>query len=159
MVWIVRPELGRSVRMNFAVIVLLAVLILIAVRRLGRIRLAIWQIMAGSAFAVVLGGAITPSEAVYAVDFDVMLFLYGVFVIGHALVVSGVLNMPLVALYLPVLQQAGAGSDALLALAAGSTIAGNLLFWVRPATSSLFREASGTGSPWALSNSPESVYR
>ena len=35
-------------------------------------------------------------------------------------------NVPLVALYLPVLMQAGAGTKELVALAAGSTIAGNL---------------------------------
>ncbi len=36
-------------------------------------------------------------------------------------------NVPLVALYLPLLQHAGAGAPELLALAAGSTLAGNLL--------------------------------
>lgn len=36
-------------------------------------------------------------------------------------------NVPLVALYLPLLQELGAGVPALMALAAGSTIAGNLL--------------------------------
>lgn len=36
-------------------------------------------------------------------------------------------NVPLVALYLPLLDLAGAGESAMLALAAGSTIAGNLL--------------------------------
>jgi len=36
-------------------------------------------------------------------------------------------NVPLAALYLPLLQHAGAGLPALMALAAGSTIAGNLL--------------------------------
>jgi Na+/H+ antiporter NhaD/arsenite permease-like protein len=35
-------------------------------------------------------------------------------------------NVPLVALYLPVLQQAGVTTAGLMALAAGSTIAGNL---------------------------------
>jgi Na+/H+ antiporter NhaD/arsenite permease-like protein len=36
-------------------------------------------------------------------------------------------NVPLVALYLPVLQDAGSTTAGLMALAAGSTIAGNLL--------------------------------
>ena len=36
------------------------------------------------------------------------------------------MNVPLVALYLPMLTSAGASTTALLALAAGSTIAGNL---------------------------------
>lgn len=44
--------------------------------------------------------------------------------IGLSQIIS---NVPSVALYLPVLQHAGAGVPALMALAAGSTIAGNLL--------------------------------
>jgi len=36
-------------------------------------------------------------------------------------------NVPLVALYLPLLEHAGAGAEALMALAAASTVAGNLL--------------------------------
>lgn len=36
-------------------------------------------------------------------------------------------NVPLVALYLPLLEHAGAGTEALMALAAASTVAGNLL--------------------------------
>ena len=35
-------------------------------------------------------------------------------------------NVPLVALYLPTLSEVGAGSEAYMALAAGSTLAGNL---------------------------------
>jgi len=36
-------------------------------------------------------------------------------------------NVPLVALYIPLLTHAGAGTKEMIALAAGSTIAGNLL--------------------------------
>jgi Na+/H+ antiporter NhaD/arsenite permease-like protein len=51
--------------------------------------------------------------------------------IGMILVISIVLsqlisNVPLVALYLPMLMQAGVTAKELMALAAGSTIAGNL---------------------------------
>jgi Na+/H+ antiporter NhaD/arsenite permease-like protein len=49
-------------------------------------------------------------------------------VLGVSVLVSQFIsNVPLVALYLPYLQSLQAGTPALLALAAGSTIAGNLL--------------------------------
>ena len=48
-------------------------------------------------------------------------------ILGVSVVLSQVLsNVPLVALYLPVLLHAGATTAGMMALAAGSTIAGNL---------------------------------
>jgi Na+/H+ antiporter NhaD/arsenite permease-like protein len=48
-------------------------------------------------------------------------------ILGVSVVLSQLLsNVPLVALYLPVLAQAGATTAGMMALAAGSTIAGNL---------------------------------
>ena len=48
-------------------------------------------------------------------------------IMGVSVVLSQLLsNVPLVALYLPVLAQAGATTTGMMALAAGSTIAGNL---------------------------------
>ena len=49
-------------------------------------------------------------------------------VLGIGVLLSQLIsNVPLVALYLPLLEHGHAGLDAFLALAAGSTIAGNLL--------------------------------
>ena len=48
-------------------------------------------------------------------------------ILGVSIILSQLLsNVPLVALYLPVLTQAGALTKGMMALAAGSTIAGNL---------------------------------
>jgi Na+/H+ antiporter NhaD/arsenite permease-like protein len=48
-------------------------------------------------------------------------------ILGVSVVLSQLLsNVPLVALYLPVLTQAGALTKGMMALASGSTIAGNL---------------------------------
>jgi Na+/H+ antiporter NhaD/arsenite permease-like protein len=48
-------------------------------------------------------------------------------IMGVSIMLSQLLsNVPLVALYLPVLTQAGASTAGMMALAAGSTIAGNL---------------------------------
>lgn len=73
----------------FPIIVLFFVFILIAVRRVGRFHFKIWQVMAAGAALVLLSGDIGPTQAIIAVDLDVMLFLFGMFAIGAALEVSG----------------------------------------------------------------------
>ncbi len=75
-----------------SIFVLLAVFVLIAVRRIGRYRLQIWQIMVLGAAAVLLTMQISPIEALRAINLDVILFLFGVFVIGQALEESGYLS-------------------------------------------------------------------
>ncbi|MBI5563174.1 MAG: anion transporter [Deltaproteobacteria bacterium] len=75
----------------FPAAVMLAVFLLIAVRQVGALRLAIWQVMLGGGVAVLATGFITPEAAVRAINPDVMLFLFGMFVVGEALVESGYL--------------------------------------------------------------------
>ncbi|MEM2838570.1 MAG: SLC13 family permease [Thermoplasmata archaeon] len=77
--------------MPLSVIVLFAVFILIAVRQVGRFKLKIWQIMSIGALVVLLFGEISPLDAIASINIDVMLFLFGVFVIGEALSQSGYL--------------------------------------------------------------------
>jgi len=75
-----------------SVITLSLVFILIAIRQIGNVRLQIWQIMAGGAITVLLTGGISPSAAVKSVNFDVIFFLFGMFVVGEALEKSGYLS-------------------------------------------------------------------
>ncbi|MDH4368006.1 MAG: SLC13 family permease, partial [Dehalococcoidia bacterium] len=75
-----------------SIIVLSVVLVLIAVRQIGRFRLQIWQAMLLGALAVLLTGQISPAEALQAVNLDVILFLFGMFVVGQALEESGYLS-------------------------------------------------------------------
>jgi Na+/H+ antiporter NhaD/arsenite permease-like protein len=75
-----------------SVIVLLVVFVLIAVRQIGRFRLQIWQAMLLGALAVLLTGQISPAEALKAINLDVILFLFGMFVVGQALEESGYLS-------------------------------------------------------------------
>jgi len=75
----------------FPIFVLAAVFVLIAVRRIGRFRFEIWQVMAAGASAVLLSGDISPAAAVRSVDFTVIFFLFGMFVAGAALETSGYL--------------------------------------------------------------------
>ena len=77
--------------MNVSIIVLAAVFLLIAVRRIGRFHFELWQIMLFGAAAVLATGQIGPLQALHAIDPDIMLFLFGVFVVGQALEESGYL--------------------------------------------------------------------
>lgn len=76
-----------------SLIILAAVFVLIAVRRLGNLRFQIWQIMSLGAIAVLATGQITPLNALKAINPDVLLFLFGMFIVGEALESSGYLSL------------------------------------------------------------------
>jgi Na+/H+ antiporter NhaD/arsenite permease-like protein len=78
--------------MIIPIIVLVMVFVLIATRRIGNIKLQIWQIMLFGAIAVLATGQISPVDALNSINFDVILFLFGMFVVGEALVESGYLS-------------------------------------------------------------------
>ncbi len=75
-----------------SIIVLAIVFLLISIRRIGKVNLQIWQIMLGGAIIVLLTRQIPIRDAVKSVNIDVMLFLFGMFVVGHALEESGYLS-------------------------------------------------------------------
>lgn len=75
-----------------AVLILALVFILIAVRQVGNVSLQIWQVMLGGALAALFLGQIPVSPAISSINLDVMLFLFGMFVVGHALEESGYLS-------------------------------------------------------------------
>ena len=72
---------------------LAAVFVLIAIRQVGRYNLKIWQIMLGGAIAVLITGQVSVPDALHAINVDVMLFLFGMFIVGEAMVESGYLSM------------------------------------------------------------------
>lgn len=72
--------------------VLALVIFLIAARRIGKVHFTIWQAMALGAMAVVFTGQISPPEALESINLDIMVFLFGMFVIGQALEESGYLE-------------------------------------------------------------------
>ncbi len=75
-----------------SIIVLSVVFILIAVRQIGNIKLQIWQIMLLGAIAVIITGQISVKSAIHSINLDVILFLFGMFIIGQALEESGYLS-------------------------------------------------------------------
>jgi Na+/H+ antiporter NhaD/arsenite permease-like protein len=78
--------------MIIPIVILAVVFILIAIRRIGNIRLQIWQVMLFGAIAVLVTGQITPMNALESINLDVILFLFGMFVVGQALEESGYLS-------------------------------------------------------------------
>jgi len=74
------------------IIVLAIVFVLIAIRRIGKFKLQIWQIMLFGAIAVLVTGQISPLSALQSINVDVILFLFGMFIVGEALVESGYLS-------------------------------------------------------------------
>jgi len=77
--------------MKIPIVILAVVFLLIAIRQIGNFRLQIWQIMLGGALAVLVFGQISPQSALRAINLEVMLFLFGMFVVGEALEQSGYL--------------------------------------------------------------------
>lgn len=75
-----------------SIIILLIVFTLIAVRRIGNIKLQIWQIMLLGAFGVLLSRQISLEKALKSINLDVMFFLFGMFIIGQALEESNYLS-------------------------------------------------------------------
>lgn len=79
--------------MNLTAVGILAVVfLLIMVRRVGKFRLPIWGIMTAGALAALLFQTISISSAISAVQLDVIVFLFGMFVFGAALDKSGLLH-------------------------------------------------------------------
>ncbi|OPY50971.1 MAG: Citrate transporter [Methanosaeta sp. PtaU1.Bin112] len=76
---------------NISLLTLAAVLVLIAVRQIGKNNLAIWQIMALGALMVLFTGQISPEDALKAINLDVMIFLGAMFIIGESMQRSGYL--------------------------------------------------------------------
>ncbi len=75
-----------------SLITLFVVFVLIAVRRIGSVRLPIWKVMLGGALVVLFTGQISFRDALKSINLDVMLFLFSMFVLGKALEESGILK-------------------------------------------------------------------
>ncbi len=78
--------------MPLSVIILIIVLFAIALRQVLRIPLRIWHIMSLGALAVLLTQQITPLQAIKAINWNILCYLFGVFALGQALEVSGYLQ-------------------------------------------------------------------
>ncbi|MFN4217339.1 MAG: anion transporter [Brevinematales bacterium] len=68
------------------------VFVMMIVRRIGHFRLELWQIMGIGALLVLVTGQISPVEALRAINWEVILFLATMFLIGAAMEESGYLS-------------------------------------------------------------------
>lgn len=78
--------------MQLAVLILFFVLLLIIFRRIGSVQIPMWVSMTIGAVAVLLLGQISVSDAYAAVSWEVILFLFGMFIVGAAVDLSGILK-------------------------------------------------------------------
>jgi len=85
---------GEGVKLTISVSLVIGIFVflLIALRHLVPFRVKYWHIMALGSLFMLIAGAITPKEALKAIDLDVILSLFGMFAIGSALEKSGYLN-------------------------------------------------------------------
>ena len=71
---------------------LLLVFFAIALRKICRIPLAIWQIVGLGALVVLCTHQLTFKQTIHAIDFEVLLYLLGMFIIARTLEISGYLE-------------------------------------------------------------------
>jgi Na+/H+ antiporter NhaD/arsenite permease-like protein len=76
---------------SISVLTLIAVLMLISIMQISKIKLEIWQIMLMGALTVLLAGQISPYDGLRSINWDVIVFLTGMFIIGEAMYESGFL--------------------------------------------------------------------
>lgn len=74
------------------VLILGAVFFLITIRRIGNLKLEIWQIMSIGAIADIIFAGIGLKKAIYMVDWNIIIFLLCMFSVGVLLEISGYLN-------------------------------------------------------------------
>lgn len=78
--------------MSISIIILLAVLLGIALRKLSPLHIPIWVMMTLGALAALATDQISIPNAFHAINYDIIGYLFGVFVIGQALEESGYLS-------------------------------------------------------------------
>ena len=78
--------------MQLAVLVLFLVLFLLIIRRIGKLNFPMWFSMTLGAFLVMLLGQITLKQAFSAVQWPIIFFLLGMFIVGAAVDASGILK-------------------------------------------------------------------
>src|SRR2546426_9933116 len=72
--------------------IFVVVYVLIALRNFRRFKIPIWTIVLAGAVAMIFSGALPLQDAYAAIKLDVMFFLVGMFSIGAAMDLSGLLE-------------------------------------------------------------------
>lgn len=123
---VLAPEL--EFRLTYIAILAALPIVVLSSRRVEMVRKVDWATLVFFASLFVLMAAVWASGFFQGLLGDGRGLTSIPLILGTSVVVSQFIsNVPFVALYLPLLQEAGAGTPELVALAAGSTIAGNLL--------------------------------
>ena len=104
-------------------LVLVAIFVLIAVRKIGKFKFELWQIMLLGAIVVLITNQISPLNALKSIHLEVMLFLFAMFIIGQALEESGYLSH----LSYQIFKRAGSAKQLLFGIIFGMGIASAVL--------------------------------
>lgn len=91
--------LNDFIVMPIPVILLVIVFLLTAIRKIGNVHFPIWLIVSVAAITVLLTRQISLDQAYHAIDFDIIFYLLGVFVIGAALEQSNYLEYAMLHLF------------------------------------------------------------
>ena len=78
--------------MPISLIILGTIFFSVALRHQLPFKIAIWQIFTIGAILMLATAQITPTQALFAIKWDVVLFLFGAFSLGEALASSGILS-------------------------------------------------------------------
>lgn len=111
------------IKMPLPIILLLLVFLLTAFRRIGSYELPIWLIVCLAAVIVLLTENISLRQAWHSIDFDILGYLFGVFVIGAALEQSNYLEHVMLQMF----KRANSGSQLLAFIIMFSGLATMLL--------------------------------
>ena len=84
--------LNNLFNMPLVVILLFSIFVLTAVRKIGKYEFPIWLLFTIAAIISLISGKIGVADALYAVDFNIIFYLLGVFIIGAALEKSNYLE-------------------------------------------------------------------
>ncbi len=125
---LVTLDLGFDIRLTYIAVAGALPLLLLSRRRFEIVRKMDWRTLVFFASMFVLMRAVWDTGYFQdMIDGSGLPLLSIPVILSAGVIISQfVSNVPLVALYLPVMSEAGAGTPELMALAAGSTIAGNM---------------------------------
>ncbi|OGQ59370.1 MAG: anion transporter, partial [Deltaproteobacteria bacterium RIFCSPLOWO2_02_FULL_53_8] len=120
--------MGAGFKLTYIAVVAAAPVLILSPRRFELLKLVDWHTLIFFAAMFVLMEGVWLSGAVQAAMDAAGNGLTSIeFILGASVIVSQALsNVPFVALYLPALTQGSVGVSGMMALAAGSTVAGNL---------------------------------
>jgi Na+/H+ antiporter NhaD/arsenite permease-like protein len=128
-VLLIALNIGYSFSLAHIALISMLPIILLSPRRIEIIKKIDWHTLIFFASMFVLMESVWQTQAIQNVisQFSINITSISAILVSSIIISQFISNVPLVALYMPILMHSGVSAKQLVALAAGSTIAGNLL--------------------------------